>query len=199
MHNTVSRCRKSLLLLTPRSTVKRFIEEIKKLMNIWTFRSEQDTISMKVLMAFPTLLLQKTSFTSKFKDNVQTLKRRLNQLKDVQIEKLLVEGKTIQERLVKDSAKNQSSDRKRNLFAWFMENGKVSKALKLLESSNKTGILPLTEETFEVLLEKHCQASIAKLIAEEVQKVHPVIYGSIDSEMFRDGIEKIGGTAGPSD
>ena len=168
-------------------------------MNIWTFRSEQDTISMKVLMAFPTLLLQKTSFTSKFKDNVQTLKRRLNQLKDVQIEKLLVEGKTIQERLVKDSAKNQSSDRKRNLFAWFMENGKVSKALKLLESSNKTGILPLTEETFEVLLEKHCQASIAKLIAEEVQKVHPVIYGSIDSEMFRDGIEKIGGTAGPSD
>ena len=199
MHNTVSRCRKSLLLLPPRSTVKRFIEEIKKLMNIWTFRSEQDTISMKVLMAFPTLLLQKTSFTSKFKDNVQTLKRRLNQLKDVQIEKLLVEGKTIQERLVKDSAKNQSSDRKRNLFAWFMENGKVSKALKLLESSNKTGILPLTEETFEVLLEKHCQASIAKLIAEEVQKVHPVIYGSIDSEMFRDGIEKIGGTAGPSD
>ena len=78
---------------------------------------------------------------------METLKRRLNQWKDGQIEKLLVEGKTIQERLFKDRAKNQSSDRKATLFALFMEDGKVNKALKLLESSNKGGILPLTEET----------------------------------------------------
>ena len=48
-------------------------------------------------MVLPTLLLQKTSFTSKSKDNVQTLKRRLNQWKDGKIEKLLVEGKIVQE------------------------------------------------------------------------------------------------------
>ena len=42
-----------------------------------------------------------------------------------------------------------------------MEDGKVNKALKLLESSNKGGILPLTEEKFEVLLEKHPKASEA--------------------------------------
>ena len=84
----------------------------ERLINSWTFRSEQDSIAMKALMVLPTLLLQKTSFTSKSKDNVETLKRRFNQWKDGQIEKLLVEGKTIQERLFKDSAKNQSSDRK---------------------------------------------------------------------------------------
>ena len=111
-----------------------------------TFRSEQDTIAMKALMVLPTLLLQKTSLTSKSKDNVE--KRRLNQWKDGQIEKLLVEGKTIQERLFKDNVKNQSSDRKATLFARFMENGKVNKALKLLESSKKGGIPPLTDETF---------------------------------------------------
>ena len=55
-----------------------------------------------------------------------------------------------------------------------MEDEKVNKALKLLESSNKGGILPLTKETFEVILEKHLKASEASndiLIQEEVQKV----------------------------
>ena len=52
-------------------------------------------------MVLPTLLLQKTSFISKSKDNVQTLKRRLNQWKDGKIEKLLVEGKIVQEDFLK--------------------------------------------------------------------------------------------------
>ena len=52
-------------------------------------------------MVLQTLLLQKTSFTSKSKDNVQTLKRRLNQWKDGKIEKLLVEGKIVQEDFLK--------------------------------------------------------------------------------------------------
>ena len=89
--------------------------------------------------------------------------RRPNQWKDGQIEKLLVEAKTIQEKLFKDSAKNQSS-----------EDGKVNKALKLLESSNKGGILRLTEEIFEVLLEKLPKTSEASndiLIQEEVQNI----------------------------
>ena len=78
VYNTVVHWRKSLFLLPSRSTGKRFIEEMKRLINSWTLRSEQDTIAMKALMVLPTLLLQKTSFTSKSKDNVETLKRRLN-------------------------------------------------------------------------------------------------------------------------
>ena len=123
-----------MFLLLSGSTGKSFIEEMTRHVNIWTFRSKQDIIAMKALMVFPILMLQKTSFTSKSKDNVRTLKRRLNQWKDGQIEKLLVESKTIQERLFKDSAKNQSSDSETTLFARFREDGKVNKALKLLES-----------------------------------------------------------------
>ena len=123
-----------MFLLLSGSTGKSFIEEMTRHVSIWTFRSKQDIIAMKALMVFPILMLQKTSFTSKSKDNVRTLKRRLNQWKDGQIEKLLVESKTIQERLFKDSAKNQSSDSETTLFARFREDGKVNKALKLLES-----------------------------------------------------------------
>ena len=57
---------------------KGFIEEMTRLINSLTFRSEQNTIAMKALMVLPTLLLQKTSSTSKSKDNVETLKKRLN-------------------------------------------------------------------------------------------------------------------------
>ena len=89
-----------MFLLTSRSTGKRFIEEMTRLINCWTFRSEQDTIAMKALMVVTTLLLQKTFFISKSKDNVKPLKRRLNQWKDGDMEKLLVEGKTIQEKII---------------------------------------------------------------------------------------------------
>ena len=61
--------------------------------------------------------------------------------------------------------------------------------------------MPLTEESFGVLLEKHPNASEASsdtLVEEEVQKVYPVIYDSIDSEMVRDANEKTRGSAGPS-
>ena len=171
-------------------TGNRFIEEMTKLINSSTFRSEQGTIAMKALMVLPHLLLQKTSFTSKSKENAETLKIRLSQWKNGQIEKLLVKDKTIQERQFKYSAKNQSSDRKATLFARFTEDEEVKKALKLVESSNKGGILPLTGEKLGLLLEKHPKASEASndiLIEEEAQKVHPAIYDSIDSEMVRDG------------
>ena len=52
-----------------------------------------------------------------------------------------------------------------------------------------------------MLLKKHPKASEASndiLIQEELQNVHPVIYDSIDSEMFRDAAEKTRGSAGPS-
>ena len=137
VYNKVVHWRKSLFLLPSGSTGKRLIEEMTRLVNSWTFRSEQDTIAMKILMVLPTLLLKKTSLISKSKGNVETFKRRLNLWKDGQIEKLLVEGKAIQERLLKDNVKNQSSDRKAALFARFMENGKVNKTLKPLESSIK--------------------------------------------------------------
>ena len=198
VYNKVVHRRKLLFLLPSRSTGKRFIEEMTRFINSWTFRLEQDTIAMKALMILPTLLLQKTSLLSKSKDNVETLKRIVNQWKDGQIEKLLVEGKTIQERLFKDNVKNQSSDRKATLFARFMEKWESKKALKLLESSKKGGILLLAEETFEMLLEKHRKASNGILIEEDVQNVHPVIYDSIDSKMVRDAIIKTSGFAGPS-
>ena len=97
----------------------------------------------------------------------------------------------IQERSFKDNADNQSSGRKATLVARFTEDRKVNKALKLLESSSKGGILPLTDETLEVLLEKHPKASIAfsDVLKKKKLKMY-VIYESIDSEVVADASKK---------
>ena len=65
VYHTIGHWRKSLFLLPSGSRDKSFIEEMKRLVNSLTFRSEQDTTVMKALMVLPTLLLQKTSFISK--------------------------------------------------------------------------------------------------------------------------------------
>ena len=63
---------------------------MKILVNSLTFRSEQDIIVMEAVMVNKLLLLQKTSFISKQRYNVETVKRRLNQWKDGEIENLLI-------------------------------------------------------------------------------------------------------------
>ena len=63
---------------------------MKILVNSLTFRSEQDITVMEAVMVNKLLLLQKTSFISKQRYNVETVKRRLNQWKDGEIENLLI-------------------------------------------------------------------------------------------------------------
>ena len=62
MYNAVVHWRKSLFLLPSGYTGKRFIEEMTRLVNSWTFRSEQETITVTALMVLPTLQHQKTSY-----------------------------------------------------------------------------------------------------------------------------------------
>ena len=63
---------------------------MKILVNSLTFRSEQDITVMEAVMVSKLLLLHKTSFISKQRYNVETVKRRLNQWKDGEIENLLI-------------------------------------------------------------------------------------------------------------
>ena len=62
------------------------------------FRSDK-TIALKALMIMPSLLLQKTSLSSKSTENSEALKRRFLFLKNKQLDQLMFERKTIQDRL----------------------------------------------------------------------------------------------------
>ena len=67
---------------------KRFIEEMTRLVNCWTYKSEQEQIALKVLMILTALLLQKTTLNSKErkkekeKEKKRKEKRKLRNIPD---------------------------------------------------------------------------------------------------------------------
>ena len=80
-------------------------------------------------------------------------------------------------------------NKKSPLFGPYMEKGKVNKVIKILAT---------TDETFEVLLEKHPKVPNEILLDEEVQYVHPVTYDMINFDVVKEAIKKIRGSAGLS-
>ena len=109
----------------------------------------------------------------------------------------MFEGKTIQERLkIMITTKN---NKEALIFARFIEEGNVNKAIKIIEQANKEGILPLSDKTFEILQQKHPRFSEASddiLLKEKSQEVHPVIYRSINSKIVNDATKKTRRAAG---
>ena len=94
-YNQIVYWKKVLFLLPTGAAGKGFIEEMIRLVNSWTYKSDLETIALKALMILPGLLLQKTSLNSKSKENSETLKRRLLLWKNGQLDQLMFEGKTI--------------------------------------------------------------------------------------------------------
>ena len=147
----------------------------------------------------PGLLLQKTFLNLKSKLNSETLRQRISLWKKGQLNQLMFEGKTIQDSLQNNDRVTTNSRKEVLTFAQLFEEGKVNEAIKILEKANKGEILPFSDETFEILQQKHPKASEALddiLLKEAPQEVHPIIYENINSEMVKDVIKKTRGAAG---
>ena len=70
---------KKVFFLSPTGAAgKGFIEEMIRLVNSWTYKSDLETIASKALMIMPCLLLQKAFLNSRSKENSKTLKQRLS-------------------------------------------------------------------------------------------------------------------------
>ena len=145
-----------MLFLLPTAAVgKQFVEEMTRLVNCWTNKSDLETIALKALMIVPGLLLQKTSLNSKLKENSETLKRRLLLWKNGQLDQLVFEEKTIQYRLHNNDRATTNKNNEALIFARLIEKGNVNNTTKILKKANKVGILPLSDEMFEILQRKH--------------------------------------------
>ena len=77
----------------------------------------------------------------------------------------------------------------------------MSAAVKLLTSNMEGGILPLTEETMQLLHSKHPEASECHpdaIFEAEVPDVHPVVFDEIDGEAVKRAAMLTRGGSGPS-
>ena len=133
---------------------KGFIREITKLLNAFSEGTPLKYICMKAIHIMPSLLLQKPSKSSKAKDHVRNLERRLLAWQKGDIRALFDEASTIQARLPDSNGKRDIGVISKK-FKDLMQMGNINAALKLLTSQMSGGILPLDEENLKILLQKH--------------------------------------------
>ena len=176
--------KKNFLMLPSEAAGKRYVEEVTRLMVLWIQDTPLKSISLKAIHAMPALLLQKPSKSSKAKDHLQALERRMKLWDEGDVEGLLYEGMTIQQRLRSD--KEGMTIAKISLkFKNIMSKGNVNEALKLLTDNMHSGILPLNKETLELLIQKHPEPrepSPDILIQGPTRPIHPVAYDGMDDQ-----------------
>ena len=100
------------------------------------------------------LPLQKPARSSKSKDHLEALNRRLNLWKEGELTELLIESETIQKSL-SDSKSIKTISELSKKIKNYMKKGNINAAVKLLTNNMHDGILPLNNETINKLREKH--------------------------------------------
>ena len=179
---------------------KKYIEETTRLIDLWVNNTPYESIALKAVHIMPALLLQKPSKSSKSKDHLEALTRRLAFWNEGKIEDLLYEGETIQSRLkTADSASNfaKISQKFKNL----MTKGNVNGALKLLTNNMSNGVLPLSKETLALLKQKHpepVEPSPETFLEGPFRPIHPVVYEDINESLVMRAVMLTKGGSGPS-
>ena len=179
---------------------KNFISETTRLINAWAENSPLKEIAWKAVFIMPALLLQKPAKESKSKDHVKALQRRLELWHKGEFEQLLDESQTLQERLPKTSTKSDISAISKR-FANHMKKGEINKAINVITNNMVNGILPLTDETIALLVEKHPkpkEACSEIMLHGPVKPINAIVFDAIDDEMVLRAAKSTEGGSGPS-
>ena len=125
---------------------------------------------MYPLHLMPALLLQKPSKSSKSKDHVAALKRRLQRWKNGEILQLLREATALQSRLLKIGTMKNINVVSRK-FREYMSKGNENSAIKLLSNNMERCVLSLNKETIALLKVKHL---VGKAATEYIKLHRPL-------------------------
>ena len=174
-------------------------------MAFWVKQFNQQTklngVALKTLMILPTLLLQKPARNSKAKQHLASLQRRMESWKKGNLEELLKETRHIQSGFKPKGGTNGNSESLSKRFSKFMTEGKVAAALKLLDQSSSSGLLPLTEEVMCQLEDKHPPPAPIigdPLLRGPIDNVPDCFFDSIDEQLILKAAKDTKGAGGPS-
>ena len=134
---------KNFFMLPSGAVGKRYVEEVTRLMELCTQDTPLKSISLKAIHAMPALLLQKPSKSSKARDHLQALERRIKLWDEDNIKGLLYEDMTIQQRL-RPNKEGMTIAKISLKFKNLMSKENANGAPKLLRDNIHSGILPLT-------------------------------------------------------
>ena len=136
--------RRNLFLLPFGKVEKAFLCELAKLLHSYANQSTYEGIALKASFLMQVLLLQKSTKTSKAKDHMMCLHKRLEHWRKGDIGTLLAEGRCIQAHLPNDRPK-ESSEMIPRVFSKMMFQGNVSGALNFLSRKSSGAPLKLND------------------------------------------------------
>ena len=214
-YNEVVHWKRNVFMVPSGKVGNSFVKELTRLTRAYAEASALEAVALKAAMVMPHLLLQKSHHTSKAKDHVIQLERRLKSWAEGDIDQLLHEGRTIQRQLTSTTPRNpKQEEQSARIFSKLMMEGKVKAALRLISDHEKGSVLPLdnvvstTADTpaktvRDILLEKHPPAKplVSSAICEPdnaIPEPHPIHFNQIDGPLIRTVALKTDGAAGPS-
>ena len=167
-YKEIVKWRKNLFLLPSGKVGKEFILEMKRIIDLFVNKTPYYHVAMNALMVIIPLLLQKPSKSSKTADHVKYLAKRLVLWKEGNILDILKEDKVIQDRLNKVKVK-QDPDKARKVFVKLMLQGKVSSALRWLDSECSKGAVAIDEEVIDQLKKASFCTTLLKFKSPETE------------------------------
>ena len=195
---------------------KAFVAELTRLLRAFTEHSSLEGIALKAAMVLPALVLQRPHSSSRAKEHVDCLTRRLRAWRLGRIDELMREGRTIQNSSRPKCNPGSDKDHFHRTFSNLVFAGKIHAAMRLLSEyvANTTGkgILDLnapeapgsSTTVREVLIAKHPTAAEVfpdALIGDpssEPVEVHPVYFDRLTGAAIRQAALRTRGAAGPS-
>ena len=196
------------------NVTKKFVVELARLFRAAGEGSTLECIALKAAFTLCSLVLQKPSRSSKSKDHVSCIERRLNLWKDGNLNELVLEGRAIQQRLSDKYHHADGSDPNGRLaysFAKFMFDGKTKRALDILSGQGKGRLLHLSEivnaekntTVRDALESKHPSAAplypdCLDTTSDSSLAYHPTIFDALDGSVIRAAALHTSGSAGPS-
>ncbi len=123
---------------------KSFVTELARLFKAFAEKSSLESVALKAAIVLPILALQKPTRTSKAKDHIACLEKRLSLWREGLLNDLVIEGRAIQKRLPKQHPSQQRQQLAR-AFANLMAAGNTKAALWLITEQSKGEVLCLDE------------------------------------------------------
>ena len=208
--------RPNLFLVPFGKAGKRFVFELARLYGTFAEGSTLESIALKATIVLTILTLQKPFKNSKAKMHAQYLDRCLTMWLNGDIDDLLCEGRTIQNRCFKSNHAYRSKMKPSlqpsiaRKFSSLMFQGKCGAALSALSARDASGvldpdnILPSGETVSDVLRNKH--PSPQNLNHEALPSSdlvppplpNPIMFDCIDADLIRHSARHTNGSAGPS-
>ena len=200
-YEIIVKWRKNIMTVPRGSTGESLIKELTRLSNLYVNRTQWEGFSLTLMQIFLPLMLQKPHARSKARDHTKYLKQRLEWWSNGELKSLLKEGGAIQKKLMKKKQPQLNS--KTRKFAEMIMQGKISAALRLVNSEeNIGGVHQATEDIIELLRAKHPPpeplSPEAVIRGDRPEVPDPVIYEHIDGVAIHKAAKQTNGTGGPT-